>query len=471
MTSKKGYLPYDIKYTTKLDPDGSVVMDLPTSPSSVLNKSIQDSLGTGDKSIHKKWSEITKQANKMRKLLSALEPQEEEKYARYLKHNDTELKPFVPSFKQGIVNTSKLAAITKIRARLSKGRDLTVPLYSSGIWVTITSPTETELVNLQRQLLQDRIMLGRRSYGLSHSATTVYTVETIMYFILDHMRPVYIGKTKDVNNELTMDMLSVMDIDLIIAYMVSTMFPEGFGISRTCSNDIASCTATTSASLDILEIIYPVISKFSEEQLEFIRKTASKTPENDDDFGIAELTNYQKSLVEPEQHDLLKDDDVVASFTLSTCSMEDYFASGKSWIEGVVASVDDSLSEDLESRNKHIELISKTSTLRQYSHFVKELTIVEGAESITYTDKDIIDSLIGELSEDDDVRNDFFKKVVSFVTKSKVSLVGIPEYVCPTCKAPNGNNEDGDGLGIIPLDLIQVFFTLLGYKISLLTER
>jgi len=61
---------------------------------------------------------------------------------------------------------------------------------------------------------------------------------------------------------------------------------------------------------------------------------------------------------------------------------------------------------------------------------------------------------------------------MKFKSDTTLALIGIPEFKCPNCgKEQNDNPINKNLVNVIPLDVINIFFTLLTLRISKILER
>jgi hypothetical protein len=115
---------------------------------------------------------------------------------------------------------------------------------------------------------------------------------------------------------------------------------------------------------------------------------------------------------------------------------------------------------DDNERNEYIFNQGQSTSLRQYSHWIS--SIILGDNNIIESKEDV-ENILGHLSADDNFRNGVMEKIKEYISTTVVSLVGIPTYDCPACgkeqKSPLPKHTS-----VIPLDVIQVFFTLLMQK-------
>ena len=106
--------------------------------------------------------------------------------------------------------------------------------------------------------------------------------------------------------------------------------------------------------------------------------------------------------------------------------------------------------------------------MRQYTHWVKGINF----EDNVIEDKSTIESILDRLSGEDEVRTKFLEEVKKYINDSAISVVGIPSYECPSCHQEQKYTAKNDSLtSIIPMDILQTFFSLHVQKISSIDRR
>ncbi len=108
-----------------------------------------------------------------------------EDYVNDIKYADNELNP--KHLKVGGTGTmTGSAAIAKFSSAMGIGESTHVPLWHSGIWVTIKPPKDTDVINLEIALANNQIKLGRDTNTLVYSNYSVVFNRIITDFIITH---------------------------------------------------------------------------------------------------------------------------------------------------------------------------------------------------------------------------------------------------------------------------------------------
>ena len=85
-------------------------------------------------------------------------------------------------------------------------------------------------------------------------------------------------------------------------------------------------------------------------------------------------------------------------------------------------------------------------------------------------DRATLETLIGQLTGQQDVFDKFMEGVRKFINEATISQIAIPSYKCPACQTDQNNPEEAKHPHLIPLDIGTVFFILLGQRTTLLLE-
>jgi hypothetical protein len=141
--------------------------------------------------------------------------------------NDIKLMGFKPGFKKREgVRVSGEAARSLFRSRLGLGTLFSVPLWHSGFWVTLRTPTEGALLELHRELAQEKVLLGRATYGLLFSQMTGYTTKVMCDFVAKHIHTTSLKLESE--NDSLLNYISVADYQLLIWGLTCATWPTGY---------------------------------------------------------------------------------------------------------------------------------------------------------------------------------------------------------------------------------------------------
>ena len=358
-------------------------------------------------------------------------------------------------------------AVLQILSKFGYGLLHQQPMWHSGIWLTFSSPSDGEIIELHRRLISDKIRWGRNDYGLSLSSVTTYTTDRLVEFALDHVHASTIN-LKDVPNNNLRELLVAQDIPLLLHGMAVVMFTNGFQFDRACTANPGKCTHVATGLVNVAKLLMVDRNALTPWQKEHMSNRASNQMKLDDVLRYqSEMRSMHKSAFQIKTSD---EDDV--NVVLKTPTISDFLQNGFKWIDGIKDLVEDLLGMDAgrEEKEDYMFKQGKATALRQYRHWVDSIQFDEN----TVNEGETIDMVLGRLSALDGIRERFLEEATNYINRSTVSVVGIPEYDCPSCGGANIVSEDFQLVNhprIIPLDVQRLFFYLLVQRSLMISER
>jgi len=375
-------------------------------------------------------------------------------YKQSIDFNGKDLKPTTPVMKKvkGQELTGNAAILTVVNT-LGLGTIFQVPLWHSGLWITIKPPTEAEVVELFRLLDSSTIELGRTTGGLIYSNMAVVTARHVYEFIEKH---IYNTTLKGWQNYDLSEIIKTQDLFPLIAGIATTMYPKGFTFKRACVADVEKCKHVVSGTVDIKKMFFTNIRDLSEVNKAHM---AIRKPNT---YTLDDINRYQMELlsIKGKRVRISKKNSLYVELKSPTIS--DYIKEGELWVNSIVELIDETLStDDKEKRNELINLHTESTILNQYLQWVDTIHI---EDNIIKNTKDVRDTL-AVLSQDDDIRRNITKAILKYIDMSTISLIGIPAYECPSCGADQSDeNAPTNFKTIIPVDTLSLFFLLVAQK-------
>lgn len=342
-------------------------------------------------------------------------------------------------------------ALMKMRAVLGLGAVVRVPLWHTGMWVSLKAPTEAELLELDRRIAAEKIVLGRQTNGLLFSNSSVYVTSFLVNFALAH---VYEATYKFNKPEELKSKIKVSDIPTLLWGLVGTIYPNGYPFNQPCVTDPSKCMHITSELLNISKLSWTDDRALSDWQRQLMTRKTAK-------FTDLELARYEEDHGFVKYATLELKEGLTAELRVPT--VEEYEQSGFDWVDGIVATIDQAFGGTIkgEERNQFIIDQGQVTALRQYSHYIKKLTVGED----TIEDRRTIQDALATMTADEEIFKKFFNGVAKFMDNTTISVIGIPKFNCPACGKPMEDQERKHP-HLIPLDIQNVFFTLLAHRIN-----
>lgn len=388
-------------------------------------------------------------------------------FFQYTEHNGEKLRSGEAKFgeKQNTRFNGE-AAMIRAAAHLGLGTAYTVALWNTGLWVTFKPPSEQSLLELYRQLTSDQILLGRLSYGLIYSNTSAFVIDRMCNFAREHILRISANK-EEINKDNILDHVKAQDISSFLWGLACTMFPKGFDYSRACMADPTKCQHSIKESINIRKLQMVDRNSLTDYQKAHMADHRSQMK-----LTINDLKRYEAEMTKASSRTFRVNEKEASEFefTLRTPSISEYIASGHRWIDDIVSTVEKALGASVtaDEKNRVIELNSRATVLRQYSHWIARM----GFDTNTIDDQQSVEEVINMVSTDQVIRETVLNQVKKFIENSSVAVIAIPTYDCPACGvAQEGPTTYPHRTSLIPIDVTQLFFVLVTQKYQELLER
>lgn len=355
------------------------------------------------------------------------------------------------------------SAITHLMRHRKLGAMYRIPLWNSGIWLVFKAPSESSLLELHRNLTNDKIDLGRRSYGLSYSSVSAIYHDRVTAFALEHLHSSTLKLEPGFNIR---DVISAHDLNAIVIGLASTIWPNGFNYARACIADAEKCQHTVEEIIKISKTLLVDTTALTQWQIVHMSKIQANS------VTLEEVKRYQEELVRAQKYKTVIDEGKPneVTFILKVPSVTEYVNAGHKWISEMANMVDNAFNREIsnDERNEHIISYGKASSMRQFSHWV---SAIEAAGKVI-DNPETIENGLATLSADDGLRQEFQKIVAKFQSNSTITLAAIPSFKCPNCGKVNESSKHHPNItDAIPYDVFNTFFVVLARRIQRILER
>lgn len=412
----------------------------------------------------KKWKEVTEQSLDYYTVGSLYQKRfndEKSEFKQGIETKDKELNSISTlKFKKSDGELKGEIAILKVSKLLGLGDVITIPLPHSGIWVTIKPPTEKDLIDFYNNVFREKIMLGRATSGLTLTNFSAHINNRLFEFILKHVHSI---NYSDISKDDLKNYILIYDFPILAWGFACTMYPAGFDYQRACVEDIEQCTYVAKATINLTKLLWVDNPSLTD---------AQKIILSDNRPNKLTAESYRKFLLEHTR--------VVSStfttknglkFKLKIPTFNEYTTDGLAWINKINSIVDNVTLLNKDDEDSKLEVLNqyvKSSILKQFNHFID---YVEVDENII-NDRSTINELLEMLSSDDETRTEITSNIVKFKENTTLAVIGIPDYKCPNCgKEQNKEQQLQKFVNVIPLDVMNLFFTLITLRISKILER
>lgn len=351
--------------------------------------------------------------------------------------------------------------VMAIRATFGQGTVIQVPLWNTGIWISIKAPTLQELIDFEQRTRLEKMNLGRSTNGMVFSNVEVYSTEIYMSFALEHVISAsYQFETTDTVAEL-LKVIKNRDYQQIMLGLVSAMYPDGYPFRQPCVANTDKCTHIDDLLLNFARMGFVDREKLTDKQVRMMTSRKAKRTRE-------QLAEYQSEFAFFEKRIDLGNG---LTAVLGVPSLAQQIDAGHAWVDGITRATTEAFGARLAEteRIRHIMRSGAMTGLRMHSHWIDRFEHQADPDQEPRIIEDMVnkDRTLELLSEDIELSAKFNKDIMDWVKGTTVSYVGIPKTACPGCqKEP----EDQSHPYLIPLDIGYVFFTLAALKISLVED-
>ena len=354
-------------------------------------------------------------------------------------------------------------ALLKVSRALGQGEVQIVPLPHSGINVAIKPPGESAVIDFYNSVFREKIGLGRMSSGLTLTNFSVHLNNRLFEFILDHVHSINYG---DIPKSDLRKYLKMPDFYILATGMAAAQYPNGFEYQRPCISEDAKCDYIAKGLINLSKLYWVDNTALTEVQKKILLDARP---------GILTKEHYTKYQLEHTRmvstSFSVQNEQSAFTFHLRVPTFEEHVQDGMAWINKINGAVDAIIvtdGDEEETRAVIMQQYVKSSTLRQFSHYIEYIEV----DNEPITDRETLNKVLELLSADDIMREELFRRILKYKSDTTIAIIGIPSYKCPNCHAEQNTEPVNQGLvDVIPLDVMNLFFTLLTLRMSRILER
>ncbi|WP_233874704.1 hypothetical protein [Paraburkholderia adhaesiva] len=373
------------------------------------------------------------------------------------------------SSEQGRINLGRLSfasapsekvsgekAILQIRSMLGLGAVIQVPLFHSGFHVSIKAPNEMAMLELNRHLMEDKIDLGRDTTGFAFANTSSYLTKWLLDFAIDHLHDTSLQEKDPVKLR---ELILAPDLPILFWGLACSIWPRGFQYARPYIDPATKEEKILRSRLNVSKLLWVDNKALTAWQVRHMAGRGSST------MSAESVKRYRSEFTigQPRRVQLTSD----IAMTLRVPSAADYVLAGERWIGEIVRLVDRAMEVPPtdEKRNSYILSHGQATNMRQYVHWVQEIHFGAAGSDSGIVDRETLENAINELSPDEEVRTRYFTHVRQYIDDCTIALIGTNTV------APDEENRLPRFPHILPMNVENTFFTLLGQKVSQINQR
>lgn len=373
-------------------------------------------------------------------------------------HNDTLLGT-------GRISVAKMSdPVMQIRSHMGQGTVIQIPLWHTGIWITLSAPQNNDLHDLDAQVKLEKRELGRSTNGMIFSSVEVFTVAAYARFALRHvLTTTYPLQTAETVEEL-MGVIKSTDYPQLMYGLLSAMYPEGYPFRQPCVADPNKCSHVDETILNIARLSWTDRARLTAMQKRLMANRLNKiTLENlkayQDDFG------WDNRAIEIREG--------VKAY-LAVPTLMEQIAAGFMWVEGITEATNAAFAKSMSEvdRYRHIMNSGVVTSLRQHSHWISKIEMERPDLPVPIVIEDVVkkDELLTAWSGDNRIVKLLDDEITKWIDNVTVTVIGLPRSNCPACqKEPSPEVTQHPHL--IPLDVSYIFFTVVALKLLQIESR
>lgn len=353
-----------------------------------------------------------------------------------------------PPIKNSAGENGKLTgkqAMMRARSVMNMGDYIHLPLPHSGLWVTILVAGDDEFVDMQTGLMNEKVVIGRRTNGIVFNNLDVIVRKHMTDFLLGMITDTSIGTT---DKKVLRGLIKEQDLDILAGAYLGARFKSGYQIAQACMADPKKCTHIEVARVNIARLMITDNSRLTGFQREHMASFSGRT--------VEQVIAYQTAF------EVMKDNTFEVGgvkYFMRVPTLEQKINAGQDWIATIEQSISETFNNSLtrEQREDYINKQAALSSMRGYAHWVARIEFDDG----TYVDSDEdVAGLLKEFTKDEDIRTAFTDQVNAFINRVTIAVMAMPRWTCPQCstRQPLVNNMFP---AYTPLNVGKVFFTLM----------
>lgn len=347
---------------------------------------------------------------------------------------------------------SVLNQIQNGNSKLTTGLNNGFTLFHSAFSVRISTPTGTDLAELDAMIANERNVFGRRTGGALFASNRCFLESGILDLFI---------KCLDVTNiegwtpEIVRKLIDERDMQTIAIALQAAKYPTAYPTMEPCTEAQVNCRNTREVSFSPMNSLIVDDAYFSPEEIDFLYSRSTKRT-------VKEIEDFQKQ-ARWNQMKVVRVADNLEIRLKHPKAIETHNA-GFIWGGSISSAINRVLGDDSPTRNRvnlMANLIDRES-LRSFLPYV-DCLIIDGTEK-ELKEEELIE-IFSHLSDDPEIVRRFELDIRDFEERDIVAWMGIPRHLCTDCekrlaaKDPQRLKEYMEHPVMVPQDAVSRFFT------------
>lgn len=370
-------------------------------------------------------------------------------------------------------NSNNKDPIQVLRHALGLSNEHSVPMWHSGMHMTLEGPGALEQLKLDTKLLLEKIDYGRESSGYVYSASSVYLNRNVADFILNKVK----SNTAGISGAQALkELLLITDLEPLALAGASTLFPQGYDLQRPCLHSQGGCGHVVRRKVNLRRMLFVSTSKLTDDAMRLMNKKSGRV-------DVATIKNYQEQMRPDISRRVMLRNGMAIRLRVPTMAAYERIAGN--WMDRMSQQAKELVASNAneQERARYMDRAAGMALLMAYGHWVEAflkvsddvevepVVMVARADSTDleaqYKADTAIDKLLEDLSGDTEMTTIVVEAIEKFIADMTIATVGVPKVICPNCNKPVSGDETSKHPHLVNINPIELFFTLLRHKILL----
>lgn len=358
---------------------------------------------------------------------------------------------------EGIKTLTGMSALMRARKTMHRGDGVLVPLTHTGMWVVMEVEGDDAWVNMQLELAQDRVVIGRSTNGLVFNNLDGIIYKHMAQFLVGSIIKTSIGTT---DRKELFKIIKAQDVYTLAHSYLTARFKRGYDLTTACverneRNEL--CGALRSDRVALAQMLITDDSRISKEQVQHMNRDSGHT--------IESLVAYQECFDFKRKFEITEG----VSIHMQTPSIQDKIDNYNNWVSAIEESLPEVFNEGTSASDRENAIHTKANmtSCRGLAHWISSISF--GTDEVITSRKDI-EAVIGEFTTDPEIATAINHAVIEYAASMSITIVAVPRWTCTECnKMQPASNQNFQAF--TPLNVEKTFFTLMTRALTQIYER
>ena len=367
--------------------------------------------------------------------------------------------------------------LSMARSMAGMGTITRIPLWNSGFWITLSVPREVDVLYTIEKISNDALLIGTdtgKFLGTMHDSV-IYS--HVIDFITSHYRD---SNLKLAEGDDVVNYILLSDVPLLISGMLSTMYPDGYSVTRNCKNNYVLIEdGKTKCNHTVTGLVNPSLMLLKNNKLITPEMIVQMSKRNST-VSVEEVKEYQIRLNVANATKVIKVTDTTYGIdyevTLHIPSLTGYTQCVNIWKGDLENELDRFLEvgDDYDKKREKAFKLLNANFLSYFLSYVKSIRQIHSEDGTELNTADLpedtqyhsVKAMLEMMSIITPILATFEKEVRDYIHVSTNTVVGLPNYICPTCNELQAEKTGKDYDNIIPVDMVKLFFVLSQIRVQ-----